>query len=213
MSKGITNTIIVCVAFIAVVLGLTFNRITSPVVMTRDQLNENGLFVYETPRSFNDFTLVDQDENPFTLEQLQGQWSLIFFGYTFCPDICPITMATLRQFMELLEQESPAYAEDTQVVMVSVDPQRDTPEKLAQYVSYFDPDYKGVSGEYIQIFNLARQLNVAFNYVPSENNEYLVSHSGEIILINPNGHFHGFFKTPHDPDKMLTNFLSVRETY
>jgi protein SCO1/2 len=97
--------------------------------------------------------------------------------------------------------------------MVSVDPQRDTPEKLGAYVKYFGEDYLGVTGEYIDIFNLARQVNIAFGYQPAENGNYLVSHSGEIVLINPNGDFHGFFKVPHDPEKMAANFRSVFSTW
>ncbi len=97
--------------------------------------------------------------------------------------------------------------------MISVDPQRDTPEKLAAYMGYFSPNYIGVTGQYIDIFNLGRQLNVAFANTPVENGEYLVSHSGEIILINPRGELHGFFKMPHDPGKMARNFQAVLSTW
>jgi protein SCO1/2 len=100
-----------------------------------------------------------------------------------------------------------------QVAMISVDPQRDTAAKLDAYMGYFSEDYIGVTGQYIDIFNLGRQLNVAFGYTPAENGDYLVNHSGEIILINPDGEFHGFFKMPHDPEKMLRNFRSVLATW
>lgn len=207
MNRKIANTIIACVAFIAIVLGLTLNRILSPMVMTFEQMNENGLFVYDVPRRFSGFALTDQNGQPFTQERLAGTWSLLFFGYTFCPDICPITLATIRQFEQLLADTE---AEGrVQVAMISVDPQRDTPEKLKNYMAFFDEDYIGATGAYIDIFNLARQLNVAFGYQPQENGEYLVNHSGEIILINPEGHFHGFFKMPHDPEKMAQTFRSV----
>lgn len=207
MNRNIANTVIACVAFIAVVLGLTLNRILSPAVMTHEQLNENGLFVYDVPRRFSGFALTDHNGKPFTQDWLTGKWSLLFFGYTFCPDICPITLATIRQFEGLLADTEAAGS--VQVAMISVDPQRDTPEKLRGYMGFFSPDYMGATGEYIDIFNLARQLNVAFGYQPQENGEYLVNHSGEIILINPDGHFHGFFKMPHDPERMAQTFRSV----
>jgi len=207
MSKKVANTVIACVAFIAVVMGLTLNRILSPTIMTAQQLNENGLFVYDVPRRFSGFTLTDQNGAPFTQDWLTGKWSLVFFGYTFCPDICPITLATIRQFEQVLAETEAAGT--TQVAMISVDPQRDTPEKLKSYMAFFGEEYIGATGEYIDIFNLARQLNVAFGYQPQENGEYLVNHSGEIILINPEGHFHGFFKMPHDPEKMALTFRSV----
>lgn len=211
MKRRVANTVIFCVAFMALVVGLTFRRVLSPAIMTNAQLMENGLFVYEVPRSISDFNLIDHQENPFTAEFFKDKWTLVFFGYTYCPDICPITLATLSQFSGLLEDTD--YADDTQVVMISVDPQRDTPEMLSVYMSYFNDEYVGATGEYIDVFNLARQLNVAFSYQPAKDGDYLVSHTGEIILINPNGHFHGFFKTPHDPEKMAVNYESVRKSW
>ncbi|MDT8398375.1 MAG: SCO family protein [Pseudomonadales bacterium] len=211
MNRKVAKTVIVCVAFIAVVLGLTFNRILAPVGMSNEQLRENGLFVYDVPRRFDDFSLIDQHHQPFTKDRLRDQWTLIFFGYTYCPDICPLTLANIRQFDQMLA-DTP-YQDDTQVVMVSVDPRRDTPEKLGEYMSYFGADYIGATGEYIDIFNLASHLNVSFSYLPAENDDYQVSHSGEIILINPMGDFHGFFKYPHEPAKMLQNYTAVRENF
>lgn len=212
MNKQASKTVISCVAFIALVLGLTLNRILTPVALTNEQLSENGLFVYDVPRRISEFSLVDHNNNVVDSALLKDKWSLIFFGYTYCPDICPLTMATLNQFSGVLEAEGD-YAEDTQVIMVSVDPQRDTLEKLRDYVGYFNDDYLGLSGEYIDIFNFASQLNIAFAYVPGAGEDYLVSHSGEIALINPNGHFHGFFKVPHDPIKMAENFEIVQTAW
>lgn len=209
MTKGVARTVIVCVAFMALLVGLLVHRILSPTVMSNAQLSENGLFVYDVPRAVAPFALTDHEGAPFTQERLNGKWSLLFFGYTFCPDICPITLATIRQFEQLLQDADPEAAVQLQVAMISVDPQRDTPDKLAAYMGYFNPAYIGATGEYIDVFNLGRQLNVAFGYTPMENGEYLVNHSGEILLINPRGEFHGFFKVPHDPEKMLRNFRSV----
>jgi protein SCO1/2 len=213
MSKGVSRTVIACVAFMALLLGLLVHRILSPAVLSNAQLSENGLFVYEVPRAVAPFTLSDHEGQPFTRERLDGKWSLVFFGYTFCPDICPITLATIRQFEQLLQDADPEAAALLQVAMVSVDPQRDTLDKLGAYMGYFNPDYLGATGEYIDIFNLGRQLNVAFGYTPTDNGDYLVNHSGEIILINPHGEFHGFFKVPHNPEKMLRTFRSVVTTW
>jgi protein SCO1/2 len=211
MNRKIANTVIACVAFMALLVGLLVNRILSPTVMSNAQLSENGLFVYDIPRKISAFALTDHKGQPFTESWLQGKWSLVFFGYTFCPDICPITLATIRQFEQLLQDTEAAG--QVQVAMISVDPQRDTPEKLGEYMGYFSADYVGATGEYIDIFNLGRQLNVAFGYQPVEGGEYLVNHSGEIILVNPDGDFHGIFKVPHDPEKMAENFRSVLATW
>jgi protein SCO1/2 len=210
MNKGVANTIIGCVAFMALVVGLTANRILSPAVMTQQQMNEQGLFVYELPRRFTDFTLTDHNSQPFTKAALRGRWTLMFFGFTTCPDVCPTTLASIRQFHDLLREADAEAAANLQVVLVSVDYMRDTPEKLAAYIKYFGEDYVGATGEYNEIFNLARQLNVAFGYLPGKSeDDYEVTHSGEVALINPEGDFHGFFKTPPDPQKMLPTFQSV----
>ncbi len=209
MKKGVGKTVLLCAAFMAIVLGLTFNRILMPAPLTNEQLSENGLFIYDVPRRFSDFSLLNYDNEIVNKEILEGKWSLIFFGYTFCPDICPLTMSTLKQFSQILEAVED-YNDDTQVIMVSVDPQRDTPDRLKDYVTFFNKDNLALTGEYIDIFNLSSQLNIAFGYLPGEGENYLVTHSGEIALINPNGHFHGFFKVPHDPEKMASNFEQVR---
>jgi protein SCO1/2 len=184
--------------------------VLAPTILTNEQLSENGLFIYDVPHRLADFQLTDQDGKPFTQDWFKGHWSLVYFGYTYCPDICPVTMATLRQFQQQLAEVDKDAAAQTQVAFISVDPQRDTPEKLKQYVRYFGSDYVGATGEYIDIFNLARQLNVAFGYRPQgDGGAYLVDHSGEVVLINPEGHFHGFFKVPQDPAKMVLTFRSV----
>lgn len=213
MKKSVANTVILLVAVMALLIGLSVNRLLSPTLMSHEQMSENGLFVYERPRSLEEFALVDHEGEAFNLAKVQGDWTLIFFGFTFCPDICPMTLASLSQFTSQLEEETD-YAENTKVVMVTVDPERDTLERLGEYVGYFDEDFRGVTGEYIDIFNFARQLNIAFNYLPQgEEGDYLVSHSGEVVVINPAGHFHGFFKYPPQPDIMMQTYASMREGY
>ena len=209
MNKGVANTVIGCVAFMALLLGLLVHRVLTPATMTQQQLSDQGLFVYDLPRRVTDFALIDHNSQPFTKEKLKGHWTLMFFGYTSCPDVCPTTMASIRAFNQLLKEADDKAAGKLKVVFVSVDPMRDTPEKLAAYVHYFDEHYIGATGEYIDIFNLAHQLNIAFAYTPSKDGAYDVSHSGEIALINPEGDFHGFFKSPPDPQKMLVTFRSM----
>jgi protein SCO1 len=94
--------------------------------------------------------------------------------------------------------------------MVSVDPGRDTPEKLHEYVRYFNPEFRGVTGEFLTVHQLATSLNIPFAKVPGGGENYQVEHSGNIALINPNGHYVGFFKSPHELDKLLRNYQSIR---
>jgi protein SCO1/2 len=213
MNKGVIRTIIICTVFMAAVLGLTAHRILTPTVLTHEQLNDLGLFTYEIPKKLADFSLKRSDGTSLTKIDLRNQWTLLYFGYTYCPDICPITMAVISQFDEELQKVDPALSTVMQVVFISVDPERDSPEQLSKYVQYFGEDYIGATGDFADLFKLARQLNIAFGYIPEgDEGDYLVNHSGELVLINPYGDYAGFFKAPQNPEQMLESFQSlVRE--
>jgi len=206
-SRGIRITVALVVAFIVVVVAGFVYRIQQPRVMSVAELKVNGLYLLETPRNIGDFELVDHHGKPFTPERLQGHWTLVFFGFTYCPDICPATMAFLDQFVGQLD---PAELEDTDVVLISVDPARDTVAKLAEYVPYFNPGFTGVTGEFLDIHRVATALNTPFRKVPGQDENYLVDHSANVVLINPRGDYHGFFKAPLDQEKMKATYRSVR---
>ena len=176
--------------------------------VTLESLRNDAFFIYDSPIEVGEFELADDQGQPFTRESLAGKWSLVFFGYTFCPDICPITMASIRQFYGLLDENQDA--QDVQVIMISVDTERDTQEVLANYVGYFNPDFIGASGEYAETYTLARQMNVTFNYTRIDDDNYLVNHNGEVMLLDPDGRNVGFFKPPYDPEQMRVNFLRVK---
>lgn len=144
--------------------------------------------------------LTRHDGQAFTNADLRGQWTLVFFGYTHCPDICPITMNVLA------EAKKKAPAEFPQVVFVSVDPQRDSVEMLRDYVHYFDPDFVGVTGDEKMIQALTLQTSVVYTKVPGASGkagDYLVDHSSSILLINPEGKLAAFLKAPHTPGSIL----------
>ena len=114
----------------------------------------------------------------------------------------------MKRFYE--KQQSSRYGENTQVVLVSVDPARDTPDKLAPYVSYFHSDFIGVTGEFLSLHRFATQLNIPFSKVPNGGDNYLMEHSGNVALINPQGHYQGFFKAPLDLAKLNATYGSIR---
>ena len=169
-----------------------------------------SLKVLPEPRVLADFDLVDQAGQPFSLERLRGKWSLLFFGFTYCPDICPGTLYDLEQVHTALS-DSPGVREAHQVVFVSVDPERDTPRRLAEYVTYFDPDFKGVTGAPEQLAPLAMQIGVAYRIEPHEagDSSYAVDHSASVFLTDPDGRLHGIFPSPHDPELMIRDLLTV----
>jgi protein SCO1/2 len=160
-----------------------------------------------------DFRLTDQAGQPFTLDNLKDRWTLAFFGYTHCPDVCPTSMAMLAQVHGQLEQ-NPDAAELPQVVFFSVDPERDTPELLASFVPYFHDSFIGVTGDPDEILKLTRRLGIIYGKTGGSGaDDYLVDHSAAIILFNPAGNFHALFNVPHKPELIASDFLAIRDYY
>lgn len=204
--RGIRLTLVLLISFVVVLLAGFVYMMVKPKLLSDAALLANGTFLYEKPRNIGEFALTDEQGQPFTPEDLQGKWSLLFFGFTFCPDVCPTTMAQLNDFYGKLK---PELAAQTQVVMVSVDPARDTVPKLKEYVHYFNPAFRGVTGEFVALHTFATSLNIPFTKAPGGGENYLVEHSGNIAIINPAGHYVGFFKAPHQLDKLLQSYQTV----
>lgn len=206
LKNRIRMTIAVIVAFIILVIYGFAWRMNQPVIMSNEELQINGAIVLDKPRIFSDFELQDHRGDVFNLERMQGIWTIVFFGFTHCPDICPTTLAMLNEtYSKLKDSEK----ERVQVVMISLDPERDTVKKLAEYVPYFNPAFTGVTGNKHLIRRLTAELNVAYNQVPLSGDDYTVDHSTQLILVNPMGHYHGFFKAPHTEITMRSTWRSI----
>ncbi|MED5314624.1 MAG: SCO family protein [Pseudomonadota bacterium] len=190
-----------------VVVTSFIHRVGEPRIMSLAETRANGLFLFDTPRDPGEFSLIDHHGSPFTREDLIDQWTLIFFGFTHCPDICPTTMAKLA---ELKAQLVGTEASDARVVMLSVDPARDTPERLAQYASYFHTDFIGVTGDFTDILSFAQRLNAPFRKVSEPDGAYQMEHSANVMLMNPRGDYHGFFRAPLDIPKMRVTLRSTQ---
>ena len=208
--RGILLTVGVLVLFMIAVLAGFLNKMGQPRVITDNELQINGAIKLERPRILDEFELLADTGEVFRTTELEGRWTLVFFGFTHCPDVCPTTLATLNNFYQTLDE---ATREDTDILLVSVDPQRDQPAQLHDYVRYFNPEFHGVTGEFLSLKRFANQLNVPFNKVPLEDGSYTVDHGSQVVLINPRGHYHGFFKAPLDPAKMKLTYRSMRTTF
>lgn len=208
--RGIWLTVAVLLLFMAAVLAGFLYKLGQPRVITDSELRLNGAIKLERPRILDNFELLADSGEAFYTESLAGRWTLVFFGFTHCPDICPTTLATLNSFYQTLDAESRA---NTDILLVSVDPKRDKPEQLRDYVRYFNPDFRGITGEYLSLKRFANQLNVPFNKVLLEDGNYTVDHGSQVVLINPRGHYHAFFKAPLDPAKMKLTYRSMRATF
>lgn len=205
--RGIWITVACVLIFMLVIVAGFVHRIGQPRLLSVSEMQANGLYLMDPPREIGEFALLDHRGEAFTPSSLEGQWTLVFFGFTYCPDVCPTTMAFLNGFVNELEGTE---VEDTSVVMISVDPARDTVEQLANYVPFFNEDFTGVTGEFLDLFRFATSLNTPFRKVAGQGDDYQVDHSANVVLINPRGHYHGFFKAPLDLAKMKVTYRSVR---
>lgn len=158
-----------------------------------------------TPREIGAFRLSDQRGREFTPDALRGGWSLVFAGFTHCPDACPTTLALL----DTVEQRLRAGGGAIQVVFLSVDPERDTAERLAGYVDHFNPRFVAVTGARAQIDALCRDLGIAYVRNPGAGGDYTVDHSAALVLIDPRARVAGYFQPPHDADALAADLAAL----
>lgn len=197
-----TTLLIIIGAIVALALGLTAGwllRNNEP-----PPIDEISGLLYPEPRPIPEIRLVNQNGEPFTLEDFRGQWSYVFFGFTHCPDVCPTTLATLNRAVKALDNPP-------QVVLVSVDPARDTPKVLDSYLDFFNPHFIGVTGNQQAISALAKALGIAFMYVPQKSTgSYTVDHTAAILLVNPQAKVSAVFTTPHKAETLAQDFAKIR---
>ena len=153
------------------------------------------------------FELRDQYNRTFDVARLRGKWSLLFFGYTHCPDVCPATLATLKQVHQLLGERNTII----QYVFVTVDPERDTPEILANYVRYFHPDFLGISGPHDELDKLTQAMGVYYRLGKSTTGDYPVDHSAAVFLVDPQARLRGLFSAPQNAQHMAANLKRLEK--
>ncbi|MBE9548931.1 MAG: SCO family protein [Proteobacteria bacterium] len=201
MSKR-TFAILLLVAVLAAATGLWMGQPEKPVISGGSATSMNklqSLTQYPQAKIIADFSLSNSHGRNFNLDSLRGRWSLLFFGYTHCPDICPTTLSSMAAVYRQLEKQLPADKLPL-IIFVSVDPERDLPDQLASYVKFFAPEFIAVTGEHTQLQALTRQLGLL--YTIEEHTEgakdYAVDHSSGIVLMNPEAKLVGLLGAPHD---------------
>ena len=196
------KTVFILVALVALVLGLTVNKVLSGKGQgDPTALIDAGIILLPQSRTLPAVKMLDQDGQPVVIDELKGKWSLLFFGYTFCPDICPTTLAQLRQIKSELPKEA---VDKLQVILVSVDPNRDTPQQLKQYLGYFDKDFKGLTAASVEdLQKLANAVSIPFIPADTSKPNYTVDHSGNLAVIGPDGTQRGFIRAPLNNQKLV----------
>jgi protein SCO1/2 len=154
-------------------------------------------------RELKPFTLTDQSGQPLTLERLSGRPTLVFFGFTHCPDVCPTTLATLAQARKRSEIPS------LQVLLITVDPARDTPQLLEKYVHAFDPGFLGATGSQETIDAVTRDFGVAVQKVELPGGDYSMDHSAAIFLLNEHARIAAIFTAPIEAEALGADLRAI----
>ena len=173
-------------------------RISQPRVLSVDEMKVNGFYKYGNNEELRDFILVDHDGAEFTKEDFQNKkLNFLYFGYTSCPTECPVMMSVMRQLYEKIETEEVAY------YLVSFDPEVDTLDRLKAYVTGFNPEFMGLTGEMPEVVKLGYQLGVE-KLAPMENhmNQRIIDHTNHLIVVNSDAEVLGIFKGQFESSAM-----------
>ncbi|MEJ2130411.1 MAG: SCO family protein [Gammaproteobacteria bacterium] len=200
------HLLVVLVIALGAVAGIAVFQLGRQASESEEALRERGALVFPEPIVLAPFELVDHAGARFTNEQLEGRWTLAFFGYTYCPDVCPTTMAVLAEAREALARSGL----EPRLLLVSVDPVRDSPARLAEYVGGFSREFVGVTGTPDALAAFAAQLHVGFTKMPDmHGDDYLVAHGNSIALLNPAGAYHAILKAPHDAENIAAMVSAI----
>ena len=209
------------IAVMSLILGLaafigwqSLSSNNSDPISLSEQLKDSA-FIFPQPINVTDVPFLNEEGKTVGKNDNVGKWSFLFFGYTFCPDVCPTTLAIMQQMWIKL---SPAMQSQTQVVLVSVDVERDTPEQLKTYMDYFDPSFTAFTGKPASLRSFAAQLNAVYAKVDRKNAQgeidqelgYLMDHSANITILDPNGNYFGFIRPPFTANKMLKIVTTIQ---
>lgn len=203
MPRTLNLAVTVLIVLSAAVAGWWLSAARQPLA---PQLG-NGTLI-EPARQLAEFELVDAAGSRFGSDHLQGGWHLLFFGFASCPDVCPLTLATLHEASGKLA-DLPA-AQRPRVVMISVDPARDDPARLAAYVQHFDPSFAGITGTREQLDGLARDFGVPILIgQPDAGGYYTVDHGASLFLVDPRGRLRAILSAPHEPAGIADSVRAV----
>ena len=196
MSKNLLTIILFSVVIFLSIYSIW--RISQPRILSAEEMKVNGYFSYGSFEELRDFNLVDHNGDVFTKENLKEQsLNFLYFGYSSCPTECPVMMSVMKQVFEKIETNDISY------YLISFDPEIDTLERLRNYVTAFNPDFVGVSGDVPEVVKLGYQLGVE-KLAPVENhmNQRIISHTNHLIVVNSEAEVIGIFKAPFESSAM-----------
>ena len=195
----------------AIVIALTsysFWRISIPRVLSIEEMKVNGFYKYGDSQEVREFELKDHNNNIFTKKNLKKhEINFIYFGYTTCPTECPVMMSVMRQLFEKIDTDDIAF------YLISFDPEIDTIERLKKYVTAFNDDFIGVSGEQSEVLKLGYQLGIEkLEPVQNHMSQRVISHTNHLVLVDNDANIMGIFKGPFDSRAMSLVTKSLLQT-
>ena len=212
MHKNIKISLALIILFMVSVLSLFINKLTTPRYLSAPELLVNGYYQFPDPKEFSDFKIVTSDSTIIKKSVFDGKWTLIYFGYTRCPAECPIAMSLIKNLYATLDSKG-FNLDNKQALLITIDPENDSSNEVDNYAKAFNASFIGARGDRPTLLSMATQLNVMVVEPPknmaSGHMEHLENHSSNILLINPEGQYAGFFRPPFDEEKFLLTYQSV----
>ena len=213
MKNTLLTKLIFIVLLVLIVMTIVFKKQTS---MTLKEAASKNTYIEFPDRKQLPLVMLDQaNTDGFSSSKIKGKWHILYFGYTFCPDICPVELTVLHKMREILRKEI-TEPNLPQIIFISIDPERDTPDQVKKYVSAFDKNFIGLTGENKTLQTLASPFGIAWtkDAIPttSDSNKdtfYTMSHSTTLLLINPDSKVTGMFPAPHTAKDMALIYKTI----
>ena len=209
----INKIILSLAALLAIGFGVYSYIQGAPIGNIKEQLT-HATYLYDQKTAIADYKLIDHDGKTFTPDSIRGAWTFWFFGFTHCPDICPITLGTLSASVNQLKSKH-NIKDEIKIIFVSVDPERDNTDALKSYVTSFSKHAIGVTAANEQLAPFLKNMGII---AIKQNNDgqlsnYLVDHSSSIYLIAPDTGISAYFSTPHEVKTLVNDFLTIQKFY
>ena len=169
---------------------------------------QNTLALPEDFRTVPDFSLLSKEGAIADQTILDNRWTMAFFGYTHCPDVCPITLQTMKEVVSSMKADE---SEPMQVAFFTVDPTRDTVERMNEYVGFFDSAFHGITGELNDVLDLTRELGIVASFTANDQDpeNYLVDHTASMLLIDPQRRIRAKFRPPHEAATIIADYRAI----
>lgn len=193
----------VVIAFVAIYFGIAQHQ----QKIRPSDIKIEGAYL-SPAKEISDFRLTTNEGKSFSKDNLKGHWTLMFFGFTNCGVVCPTTMSNLNKMYKVLEKDLPEN-KMPHILMVTVDPERDTVDQMNSYVHTFNPHFMGATGEPNDLIALEKQLHIVAVKVQVDKEDpedYYYDHSAEILLINPEGKVQAYLSYPHKPEQLAKDY-------